>query len=116
MGWDASEVDGLIKDLAAAGPKAESLARTVVARTGFDTVAGAQANAPVDTGALKNSIGVDVDEDGLGFEAGPTVSYAPYVHWGTSRMGPRPFLTTAFEKAVEPLGEVFGQVGKKALE
>jgi hypothetical protein len=79
MGWDTSDLDKLAADLAKAGPKAETLAKTVVKKTGFDTVAGAQAIVPVDTGNLKNSIGVDFDPDGLGFEAGPTANYAGFV-------------------------------------
>lgn len=116
MGWDTSDLDKLAVDLAKAGPKAEVLARVVVKKIAFDTVAGAQARVPVDTGNLKSTIGQDFDADGLGFEAGPTANYAPYVHWGTSRMSPRPFLTSAFDAAIAPLDEILGQVGKRAIE
>ncbi|MET9339274.1 HK97-gp10 family putative phage morphogenesis protein [Nonomuraea sp. NPDC003804] len=116
MGWDTSDLDGLIRDLGKAPAKAEALTKAVVAKTGFDAVAAAQAVTPVDTGNLKSSIGVDIDEDGMGFEAGPTANYGHYVHWGTSRMSPRPYLTRPFEQVIEPLPEVFGQVGEKALE
>jgi HK97 gp10 family phage protein len=116
MGWDTSELDGLIKSIGEAGPKAEALTEQVVRKVGFDTVAGAQTAAPVDTGNLKNSIGVDFDADGLGFEAGPTANYGGYVEYGTSRMDPQPYMRPAFDRAVEPLPDVLGQVGKKALE
>lgn len=114
MGWDTSELDKLIGALAAAGPKAETLTEQVVRKVGFDTVAGAQARVPVDTGNLKNSIGVDFER--LGFEAGPTANYGHYVEYGTSRMDPKPYLRPAFETATEPLPEIMGQVGMKALE
>jgi HK97 gp10 family phage protein len=114
--WDTSELTDLIEDLAKAGPKSEKLTSVVVRKTGFDVVAGAQAIAPVDTGNLKSSIGVDVDADGLGFEAGPTANYGHFVEYGTSRMSPQPYMRPAFDRAVEPLPEVLGQVGKKAME
>ncbi|MBN6054518.1 HK97 gp10 family phage protein, partial [Nonomuraea sp. RK-328] len=116
MGWDTTDLDKLTADLAEAGPKARELTEVVVKKIGFDTVAHAQATVPVDTGNLKNSIGVDFDADGLGFEAGPTAVYGGFVEYGTSRMSPQPYLRPGFDKALEPLDEVLGQVGKKALE
>ena len=141
--WDASEVDALIVHLVAAGPRAEELSRLVVAKTGFDTVAGAQDLVPVDTGHLKNTIGVDIDDDGLGFEAGPTASYGAHIEWGTKPhviravhakalwwegaehpvrqvnhpgTSPQPYMRPAFEKAIAPLPDILGQVGTRALE
>jgi HK97 gp10 family phage protein len=116
MGWDASDLDKLAAGLAKAGPKAEALTRTVVKKVAFDTVAGAQTIVPVDTGNLKSSIGQDFDDDGMGFEAGPTANYGGYVEYGTSRMAPKPYLIPAFDKAIKPLDKVFGQIGEKALE
>jgi len=107
LGWDTSDLDKYIGDLGKAGAKAEALTETVVHKVGFDVVAEAQTIVPVDTGNLKSSIGVDFE--GLGFEAGPTASYAPYVHWGTSKMSPRPFMTTAFDKAVAPIEQALEQ-------
>jgi HK97 gp10 family phage protein len=114
MGWDTSDLDKYIVDLATAGPKAEALTETVVQKIGFDVVVEAQTIVPVDTGNLKSSIGVDFE--GLGFEAGPTAGYGHYVEFGTSRMSPQPYMRPAFDKATAPLDEVLGQVGKKALE
>ncbi|RCG31984.1 HK97 gp10 family phage protein [Sphaerisporangium album] len=53
-----------------------------VEKTGHNTVAYAQNLAPVDTGNLRASIGVDFDDDGLGFEAGPTAEYGDTVEYG----------------------------------
>ncbi|MFG1963091.1 HK97-gp10 family putative phage morphogenesis protein [Nonomuraea sp. NPDC049028] len=114
MGWDTSDLDKYISDLSRAGAKAEALTETVVRKIGLDTVAGAQAIAPVDTGNLKSSIGADFD--GPGFEAGPTANYGGYVEYGTSRMSPQPYMRPAFDKATAPLDDMLGQVGKKALE
>lgn len=116
MGWDTSDLTRLAADLEAAGPKAEKLTEVVVGKTGFAVVAGAQAVAPVDTGNLKSSIGVDFDGDGFGFEAGPTANYGVHVEYGTERMSPQPYMRPSFDRAVEPLPEVMAQVGKKALE
>lgn len=79
---DASEVHALAVDIMAAADRTPARAGRAVERCGFRTVAFAQAAAPVDTGTLKSSIGVDVD--GLTFEAGPTVEYGAYVELGTA--------------------------------
>jgi hypothetical protein len=140
--FDVSELIHLEAVLGRAGPRAEQMTKTVVAKTGFDTVAGAQALAPVDTGNLKSSIGVDFDDDELGFEAGPTANYGAHIEYGAGphvirpRNGralfwpgadhpvakvnhpgnaPQPYMRPAFEQAVEPLPEILGQVGERSL-
>lgn len=57
----------------------------------------AKKRAPVDTGALRNSITVDFYEQGLAAQIGPHMPYAPYVEHGTRKMAARPFLSPAFE-------------------
>ena len=140
--WETSELDDLITGFAKAGPKTEALTRVVVAKTAFDTVAGAQGRVPVDTGNLKNSIGQDIDDDGLGFEAGPTANYGAAVEYGAAPHvikarnakalfwpdaehpvkkvnhpgnAPQPYMRPAFEQAIKPLDQVMGQVGKKVI-
>lgn len=140
--WDTSELDDLIDDLAESGPKAEKLTGVVVRKIGFDTVAGGQAAAPVDTGNLKNSIGVDIDGDGMGFEAGPTAAYGAAVEYGTEPHviraknakalfwpdaehpvkkvnhpgnAPQPYMRPAFERAIESVDKLLGQVGEKSI-
>ncbi|MEU8199288.1 HK97-gp10 family putative phage morphogenesis protein [Microbispora amethystogenes] len=107
------EINRLAFDLGRLGFAATAKVAKVARSTGERTVAGAQAIVPVLTGNLKGTIGVDFDPDGLGFEAGPTASYAPYVEHGTSRMAPRAFMGPAFDRAiadgVEALGEVLGR-------
>ncbi|MFI7630269.1 HK97 gp10 family phage protein [Microbispora rosea] len=147
VSWDASEVDALIVHLAAAGPRADELCSIVARKVGFDTVAGAQDLVPVDTGHLKSTIGSpDFDDDGKGFEAGPTASYGADVEYGTDPheiravnakalhwvdaegndifrkrvwhpgTSPQPYMRPAFDKATAPLPEILAQVGQKALE
>lgn len=60
--------------------------------------------APVDTGALRSSIGTDITRNGQGdgfttsAEIGAQVRYAPYVELGTSRMAPRAFLGPSLDR------------------
>lgn len=68
-------------------------AAQVVAKSALSVEAGAKNRAPVDTGALRNSIGTDVS--GLSATVGPTVHYAPYLEFGTRRMAARPFMGPA---------------------
>jgi len=51
----------------------------------------------VDTGRLWSSIGVDVRNDGLAADIGPTVFYGKYLELGTKKMAPRPFMEPAME-------------------
>lgn len=77
---DTHEVTALAHDISRNATEVEAKARLIVEKTGHDTVAIAQDLAPVDTGALKNSISVDFE--GLGFEAGPTMEYGLYQELG----------------------------------
>src|SRR5687768_16509064 len=133
--WDTSELDQLQADLAAAGPDVQRGCELVEKKAGFETVAGAQALVPVDTGNLKGTIGVDVD--GLSFEAGPTSDYGAHVEYGTAAhvirarnagalwwpgarhpvksvnhpgTPPKPYMRPAFDRAVEAVPEALGQV------
>ena len=83
----------------------------VVRKVAFDVEADAKMLVPVDTGNLKNSIRMVIDSDGLGatvdIEPGKTApgrtstttsaEYAPYVEFGTWKMGAQPFMTPAAE-------------------
>ena len=54
-------------------------------------------NAPVDTGRLRQSIGVKRVGDGH-YRVGTNVLYAPYVEFGTRYMRAQPFMRPAVEK------------------
>ena len=58
--------------------------------------------APVDTGRLRNSIGVTSGRDsrGLYVDVGPTVDYAVHVEYGTSRQEAQPFVRPGLAEAV----------------
>lgn len=51
---------------------------------------------PVDTGRLRQSIGLQKIGDGH-YRVGTNVSYAPYVEFGTRRARAQPFLRPALE-------------------
>jgi len=57
---------------------------------------------PVDTGRLRNSIGVTVGHDSRGpyIDVGTDLDYAPPVEYGTSVMAAQPFVRTGLAEAV----------------
>lgn len=91
----------------------ESRASSAVGKAAADIRAQAQYIAPVDTGALRSSITVK-NISSLESIVGPTVNYAGYVEYGTSRMGAQPYMRPAAE-AVLPsfeasLSDILGGV------
>lgn len=105
---DLSEVYALIVVLGAAGAKAERDAEKAVDDTGEKMLAEMRANAPVETGELRDDI--RELEDGV---YGSTVPHGFYQEFGTSVMSPQPWawpasttaeknLTTEFEKLGDP--------------
>ena len=70
--------------------------KTVVKMNGAELQAGAQQKAPVDTGTLKRSIGVEIKDGGLTAEVTPTAEYAAYVELGTRFMAAQPYLEPSF--------------------
>lgn len=73
----------------------------VVRKASFDVEAQAKNRAPVDTGALKNSISTEFEDNGLTGIIAPHVEYATFVEFGTRRMSAQPYMTPAAE-AVKP--------------
>ena len=82
-------------------------ASEVVRAAGFETQRLARDYVPVDTGNLKASITVGHPDGGptlpghLAVQVGPTADYGHYVEFGTSRIGPRPYVNKAADQ-VEP--------------
>lgn len=71
--------------------------KRIVRQNGAQMQARSQQNAPVDTGHLKRSIGLEIRDAGLTAEVEPTADYAPYVELGTRFMKAQPYLKPAFE-------------------
>lgn len=78
----------------------KQLAEIVQAAT-YAVEADAKKRAPVDTGALRNSIQSSFPAPKTGIVSA-SVEYAPYVEFGTIHNKPQPFLLPAL-KAVKPL-------------
>lgn len=97
--------------------------RTAVRKHALNVERGAKTRAPVDTGALRNSINTTTtgmsgnDFTGpIGAVVGPEVRYGVFVELGTARMAPQPYLGPAFDE-VEPtfvsaLDAIAGQIGR----
>jgi hypothetical protein len=68
-----------------------------------------QAEMPVLTGAMRDS--VEVDAEGLSAEAGPTVPYAPFVNWGTYKDAPQDFIEVPAQAATDGLASKLLQIG-----
>jgi len=96
MPIDVSQVHSLAVDLGKAGPAAVAKEQTVIVRTAHDIEGTGKQLAAVDTGTMRGSIGVEIGV--LTATIGPTVDYAPYVEYGTSRMAPQPFMNPAADQ------------------
>ena len=75
--------------------------KRVVRHNGAEMQTKAQQNAPVDTGTLKRSIGLEITDGGMSAEVEPTAEYAPYVELGTRFMEAQPYLKPAFDEQKE---------------
>lgn len=130
---DVSEVHALARDLQAGADHVEPAVQRAVARNGHKVVGTGQVFAPVDTGALKSSISVDVGV--LEYEAGPTVEYGAYVELGTAGpyeirnpwgwgddvvvmhpgIAPEPYMGPAFDANLPSAIDDIGDAGERIL-
>ena len=113
MGFDTSALQKLAVELGEADARVTDRVSAAIRKTALDIEADAKALAPVDTGALKNSISSDIKP--LSAEIGPSTSYAHFVEHGTSRMAAQPYMGPAFERRVPGLEKAIGQIGGKIL-
>lgn len=70
--------------------------KTVVRANGTRLQQGAKAKAPIDTGTLFRSIGLNVGDGGLTAMVQPHTEYAAYVEFGTRKMAAQPYIKPAF--------------------
>ena len=75
--------------------------KTVIKKNGSELQAKAQGKAPVDTGHLKRSIGLDITDEGLTAEIEPTADYAAYVEYGTRFMNAQPYMRPTYNAQKE---------------
>lgn len=116
---EASEVFKLAATFTRSAGQIGAAAALVVRATAFRVEADAKALSPVDTGNLRNSISASIEGDGrfssVSAEIGPTAEYAPFVEYGTSRMGPQPFMAPAFERNVGAFEQAITIAGGELL-
>lgn len=121
----AYDLRGFARDLGSIDRVVAIAVGAATRKAAFDIQRGAQQAAPVDTGALRSSIGVDYST-GLDtistrsggsqtVEIGPSVHYGAYVELGTSRHGPQPYLAPAYDRVIPgyeaAIDAILGSVG-----
>lgn len=140
---DASLVRALAVDLSEAPAKIRAKAPAAVKKVLFDIEGDAKVLVAKDTGNLGNSIGTDVDADGLGGEVGPTADYGDDVEYGTQPhlirpkaggflrfniggrtifarevhhpgTAPQPYMGPAFDRNVPGFERALGQAGEES--
>lgn len=89
--------DGVILKFSRMSAASVGLVGKVVNTAALDTQREARQLCPVDTGRLRASIRPRFYKEGLAADVYTDVDYAPFVEFGTSRMGAQPFLFPAFE-------------------
>jgi len=110
---DLSEVDSLARTLIGKAASVEKAAQTIVAAGAYSIQRTAQSIVAVDTGATKNSIGVDVE--GLFAEIGPTTEYAPFLEGGTSTQAAQPFMGPAYDRNLPIIERAVAKLGSGLL-
>lgn len=66
--------------------------RTIVKNNGIQLVQGAQKRSPVDTGALRRSIRLSLENGNLKAVVKTNVHYAKFVEYGTIRQKAQPYM------------------------
>lgn len=72
--------------------------KRIVHHHGAEMQEKAQEKAPVDTGYLKRSIGLEITDGGMSAEVEPAADYGPYPEFGTRFMEAQPYMRPAFEE------------------
>lgn len=115
----SDDLAGLAADLTKASAQAQRKAGVAIRKTAQDVKATAQSLAPVDTGALRNSITVSMGFTSLEAVISPTVAYAPYVEHGhqagATHVAPQPFMGPAADQHLPALEQALSQLGGDIL-
>lgn len=114
------DLDRLADDMDDAGAGLGRGVHTLVRVSTLQTQALGMANAPVRTGFLKGSFTSDFDggpgSDVITGETGPEASYSAFVHNGTSRQAPQPFLDRAADVVAPQFYAAAEQLGGQVLD
>lgn len=116
---DLGELNKVAVDLSRAAGTVGGAAAAVVRKTALQVEGTAKQFAPVDTGALRNSIGHDITGDGrfgaVEAEIGPTVEYGAFVEWGTSTQAPQAYMGPALDRHSPDFVAALEQLGGDVL-
>jgi hypothetical protein len=100
---DMSQVAKLARDLAGAGAAMEQVSDDVLDDVAAEVHAAAKRDAPVLTGALRDSIWI---RKGKGFRrVGSSLRQGVFQEFGTSRHGPQPWLFHNGDKGGDTIAE-----------
>lgn len=101
-----SGVDALLNDFEGLTSELQSAINLAITANAEAILEDAQALCPVRTGALRDSIAIEYENDGdiLTANIGTDMYYGPYVEFGTRYMEAEPFLFPAFEQNAPELG------------
>lgn len=118
MSDGSAEMGRLAASLASASVTSSVKAGRAMGKALNDISAGAKNRSPVDTGALKNSISVELQNRGgtIRGEVGPTTSYAGFLEHGTSRMRAQPYLRPATDAVLPGYEAALRQIGAQILD
>lgn len=105
---DSTSLD---RRLAAIAANSEPMANEIVKNLGVIAHKSARSNAPVDTGALKQSITLEVE--GNEAEIGSALEYAPHLEYGTTSQAAQPYLRPAVRDAQRQAKNVLKAVWKQ---
>lgn len=116
---DVSEVLALGSRIDNGTKRVGAQVSAAVRKTAFAIEGSAKALAAVDTGTMRSSISTTISGSGsagsMTAEIGPTVDYAIYVEYGTSRMGAQPFMGPAGDQHVAGYTEALASIAEQVL-
>lgn len=113
-----AEIRGMADRFRDAPAQAVELVRAATTKAVIDTQAEARRRAPVDTGYLRSSITVGLEQMGGNVVVGEVTAganYAAYVENGTTRQSPQPFMRPALEANAKPWGQAMRSIGLEAI-
>lgn len=115
LSWESAEVGKLAGDFARAGVRTVRDGQKLVRDSAQQLASDGKDRAPKRTGRLSRSI--DYDMVGLlEAEVGPTVFYAHYPEFGTSKMAPEPYMGPATDAFEGPFAGTCEKLGADILE
>ena len=117
---DTSELRKLAADLDLESARVGRDVAQAVRESGERVRDDAKGRAPVRTGKLAGSIGVDTYGDGrsagMTVVVGPSEHYGLFVERGTSKMAPEPFMGPAFEAEAPKLEAAIADIAGTVLQ